>query len=79
VERQLWDLRDGLSTSPTFGAFDAKWRGTFFGQDVVDSRTVWVRFMITQTSPNEAQCEQACSTDGAANWEDNWIALDRRR
>lgn len=72
------NLRNGLLTSPTFGGFDAKGRGAFFGQDVIDGRTVSVRFIITRKSPDEARFEQAYSIDGGATWEDNWIAVDRR-
>jgi hypothetical protein len=62
-----------------FGGFDASGRGTFFGQDTLDGRTILVRFIITRASPNEAHFEQAYSVDGGQTWEDNWIAVDTRR
>jgi hypothetical protein len=73
------NLSNGLLTAPVFGGFDASGRGTFFGQDTLDGRTILVRFIITRASPNEAHFEQAYSVDGGQTWEDNWIAVDTRR
>lgn len=72
-------LGNGLLTAPVYGGFDARGRGTFFGQDMLDGRAILVRFVITQVSPDEARFEQAYSADGGATWEVNWIAVDRRR
>lgn len=69
----------GVLTAPVFGAFDDRGRGAFYGQDTLDGRTILVRFLIIQVSPREARFEQAYSTDGGQNWEDNWIAIDTRR
>ena len=69
----------GVLTAPVFGGFDAKGRGTFYGQDTLDGRTILVRFIITRASANEAKFEQAYSADGGQSWEDNWIAFDARR
>lgn len=71
--------RGGVLTAPVFGGFDGKRRGTFYGQDVMEGRTILVRFIVTQVSPREARFEQAYSTDGGQTWEDNWIAVDTRR
>ena len=73
------NLRNGLLTSPVYGGFDANSRGLFYGQDVIDGRTILVRFVITRISANEARFEQAFSADGGVTWEDNWIAIDKRR
>lgn len=70
--------RGGVLTPPVTGAFDAGGRGTFYGVDTVDDRTVLVRFVISQVTPNSARFEQAFSADGGASWETNWIAVDRR-
>jgi hypothetical protein len=72
-------LRNGLLTAPVFGGFDANGRGTFFGQDQLEGRTILVRFVITRPSPRQAQFEQSYSADGGATWETNWIATDTRR
>jgi len=83
VSSRQWSLnyatvRGGVMTAPVYGQFDGKGRGTFYGQDVVDGRTVLVRFVITPVSPNEARFEQGYSADGGATWETNWIAVDTR-
>lgn len=72
-------VRSGLLTPPVSGAFDEKGRGTFYGVDTVDGRTVLVRFLILDVTPNSARFEQAFSADGGATWETNWIATDTRR
>lgn len=70
------NLRNGMLTSPVYGGFDAGGRGVFYGQDMLDGRAIWVRFVITRPSKTEAHFEQAYSTDGGASWEINWIATD---
>lgn len=72
-------VRSGRLTPPVTGAFDAKGRGTFYGVDSVGDRTVLVRFVISDVTPNSARFEQAFSADGGASWETNWIAVDTRR
>ena len=69
----------GVLTAPVFGGFDARGRGAFYGQDVIEGRTILVRFLVTPSSPREAHFEQAYSTDGGQSWEDNWIAVDTRQ
>jgi hypothetical protein len=83
VQSQQWSLnyatvRGGVMTAPVYGQFDGKGRGTFTGQDVIDGRTVLVRFVIVPASPREARFEQAYSADGGVTWETNWIAVDTR-
>jgi len=73
------NLRNGLLTSPVYGAFDASGRGLFYGSDTLNGRAILVRFVIRRESPDEARFEQAYSADGGVTWEDNWIAVDRRR
>ena len=69
----------GVLTAPVFGSFDDRGRGTFYGEDTLDGRTILVRFLIVPVSPREVRFEQAYSTDGGQTWEDNWIAIDTRR
>ncbi|WP_214621133.1 hypothetical protein [Sphingobium nicotianae] len=73
------NVRNGLLTSPVTGAFDDKGRGTFYGMDSVNGRSVFVRFVISDVTPNSARFEQAFSADGGTTWETNWIATDTRR
>ena len=73
------NLRNGLLTAPVYGGFDARGLGTFYGQDTVDGRVVFVRFIITRPSEKEAHFEQAYSADAGMTWETNWFAVDTRR
>ena len=73
------NLRNGLLTAPVYGGFRADGRGLFYGPDTLDQRAILVRFEITKISADEARFVQAYSADGGVTWEDNWIAVDRRR
>jgi hypothetical protein len=68
----------GVLTPPTIGVFN-KDCGEFYGQDTWNDRTILVRFVISDVTPNSARFEQAFSTDGGKSWEVNWIATDTRR
>lgn len=72
-------IRGGALTPPLHGRFDDSGRGEFYGQDVVDDRTILVRFIITRVSAREARFEQSYSADGGKSWELNWLAVDRLR
>lgn len=83
-QSRQWSLnfasfRNGMLTAPVYGSFDAKGRGLFYGQDMLDGRAILVRFIVTRVSPNEARFDQAYSADGGVTWEDNWNAVDTRR
>lgn len=73
------NARSGLLTPPVTGAFDEKGGGVFYGVDTANDRTVLVRFVISDVTPNSARFEQAFSADGGVTWEINWIATDSRR
>ena len=73
------NIRNGQLTAPVHGSFDANGRGLFYGVDTLDGRTVLVRFVISDVTPNSARFEQAYSADAGASWEVNWIAVDTRR
>jgi hypothetical protein len=47
--------------------------GEFFGDEIVDGRTVLCRFLWTRPTTHSAQWEQAFSEDGGKTWETNWI------
>jgi hypothetical protein len=67
----------GTLTAPVVGGFK-NGRGEFYGQDTLDGRAIFVRFVITPVDPNTYRFEQAFSDDGGKTWEDNWIAIDTR-
>lgn len=72
-------VASGVLSPPVTGSFDAAGRGVFYGVDTVRGRTVLVRFVISDVTPNSARFEQSFSADGGESWETNWIAVDTRR
>ncbi len=69
------NLRDGRLTPAVIGSF-RDGRGSFYGQDSLNGRSIFVRFIITRPTPDSAHFEQAFSVDGGQSWEVNWIADD---
>ena len=81
-EARQWSLNfansaGGTLTPPTIGEFK-NGRGEFFGQDTLNGRTIFVRFVISPLTPDSVRFEQAFSDDGGRTWEVNWIAVDTR-
>jgi hypothetical protein len=69
----LVDLDNGtLDTPPVVGGFTGK-RGEFFHQEILKGRTILVRYVWLDLSPNSARMEQSYSPDGGKTWEVNWI------
>ena len=52
--------------------------GEFYGQDTVDGRTVYVRWIWSKTASPAPHFEQAFSADGGRTWEVNWITEQTR-
>ncbi|HEY4211318.1 MAG TPA: hypothetical protein VGM84_07540 [Steroidobacteraceae bacterium] len=71
------NVRDGKLTTPMIGRFH-EGRGSFYGQDTLNGRTIFVRFLITRVAADSIHFEQAFSADGGQTWEVNWIAEDTR-
>ena len=69
--------RGGVMTEPTIGEFKDG-RGEFFSRETLDGRAIFVRFVISDITPNSCRFEQAFSDDGGKTWEVNWIATDTR-
>jgi hypothetical protein len=69
--------RAGTLSQPTIGEFK-NGRGEFFDQETYNGRTIFVRFIISDITPNSCHFEQAFSDDGGKTWEVNWIATDTR-
>jgi hypothetical protein len=92
-ESHQWSLnfassRGGVLGVPTIGEF-RNGRGEFYDQETFNGRAVFVRFVISDvtpnscfvisnTKPNVCRFEQAFSDDGGKTWEVNWIATDTR-
>jgi hypothetical protein len=48
-------------------------RGDFYDYELINGKSVLVRFSIWKITPDTAQSEQAFSDDGGKTWEVNWI------
>lgn len=68
---------DGHLSVPTIGEF-RDGRGEFYDQETINGRAVFVRFIISDITPESVHFEQAFSDDGGKTWEVNWIADDTR-
>jgi hypothetical protein len=71
------NVNSGTLATPAIGEFK-NGRGEFFNQDTLNGRTIYVRFVISDITPNSCRFEQAFSDDGGKTWEVNWIAIDTR-
>ena len=81
-ESHQWSLSFSSSGSgtlgqPAIGEFK-NGRGEFFNQEVLNGRAIFVRFVISDITPNSCRFEQSFSDDGGKTWEVNWIAIDTR-
>ncbi len=81
-ESHQWSLnfansKGGTMSQPTIGEFK-NGRGEFFDQETFNGRAIWVRFVISDITPNSCRFEQAFSDNGGKTWEVNWIATDTR-
>ena len=71
------NINAGVLTPPTIGEFKDG-RGEFYNQDTLNDRSILVRFIISDLTPNSCRFEQSFSADGGKTWEVNWIAVDTR-
>ena len=71
------NINSGVLTPPTVGEFKDG-RGEFYNQDTLNGRSILVRFIISDITPNSCRFEQSFSADGGKTWEVNWIAVDTR-
>src|SRR3989440_7063697 len=81
-ESHQWSLNfsnsgGGTMSQPTIGEFK-NGRGEFFDHETLNGRAIFVRFVISDITPNSCRFEQAFSDDGGKSWETNWIATDIR-
>jgi hypothetical protein len=71
------NINDGQLTPAAIGEFK-NGRGEFYNQDTLNGRSIFVRFIISDITPNSCRFEQSFSADGGKTWEVNWIAVDTR-
>jgi hypothetical protein len=76
--RLYWaNSRDGLVVVPQIGQYKAG-HGEFYAQDVLDDRSILVKFDWSALMSKSPHFEQSFSDDGGKNWEVNWIADQTR-
>jgi hypothetical protein len=66
-----------FDAAPQIGQF-ADGRGEFYGQDTLDGKSIYVRFIWSNTTSPAPHFEQAYSDDGGRTWEVNWITEQTR-
>ena len=52
--------------------------GEFYAQDTINSKTILIRFIWSNTDTNTPHFEQSFSDDGGKTWEVNWITDQTR-
>jgi hypothetical protein len=67
----------GQPITPMVGEFK-NGRGEFYDQELWNGRSVFVRFIWSEMTPNSAHFEQSYSDDGGKSWEVNWITDQTR-
>lgn len=77
-----WSLNFANPASGTFGPPSIgefrDGRGEFYSQETFEGRTILVRFVVTEVTPDSCRFEQSFSDDGGESWELNWVAVDTR-
>lgn len=76
-ESHQWSLywansKDGRVVVPQIGQFK-NGRGEFYGQDMLNGKSTFIRFVWTNTTTSMPHFEQSFSEDGGKTWEANWI------
>lgn len=69
--------KDGALGLPTIGEFK-NGRGEFFDQEMFNGRSILVRYIWSEITPNSAHFEQSFSDDGGKTWEVNWVTDQTR-
>jgi hypothetical protein len=70
---QVWSTSsDGNPSQTMIGEFK-NGRGEFFDQEPFNGRSVFVRWVWSDITPNSCRFEQSFSDDGGKSWEVNWV------
>ena len=69
--------RDGTLGEPVTGSFQDG-RGEFFGQQDFNGRSIFVRNVFSDITPDSYAMEIAFSNDGGKTWETNWKSTFKR-
>jgi hypothetical protein len=71
------NAKDGTIVAPQVGQFKDG-RGEFYGQDTLNGKPIYIRFIWSNTDSNLPHFEQSFSNDGGKTWEVNWITDQTR-
>jgi hypothetical protein len=72
------NINDGTINQPLIGEFKDG-RGELFDQETFNGRTILVRFVWSDITPDSHHVEQSFSDDGGKTWEPNFIATLTRQ
>ncbi len=76
--RLYWaNSKDGVLNTPTIGQY-MNGRGEFYDQEDFNERSILVRFVFFDVTPNSFETEQSFSPDFGKRWESNWVATFTR-
>jgi hypothetical protein len=81
-QTQQWSLywansKDGTVVVPQIGQFK-NGQGEFYAQDMLNGKSIFIRFIWSNTNTNVPHFEQSFSNDGGKTWEVNWITDQTR-
>lgn len=71
------NAKDGTIVAPQVGQFK-EGRGEFYGQDTLNGKLIYIRFIWSNTDSKTPHFEQSFSDDGGKTWEVNWITDQTR-
>lgn len=66
-----------IDSAPQIGQFK-NGRGEFYGQDTLNGKLIYVRYVWTKTDTATPHFEQSYSDDGGKTWEVNWVTDQTR-
>lgn len=77
-EAHQWNMNftnsgDGTFSAPSVGEFK-NGRGEFYDQEAYQGRTIMVRIVWSDITPDSHHFEQSFSDDGGKTWEPNFVA-----
>jgi hypothetical protein len=69
--------KNGALVVPQIGQFK-NGQGEFYAQDMLDGKSIFIRFIWSKTDSTMPHFEQSFSADGGKTWEVNWITDQTR-
>jgi hypothetical protein len=69
--------KDGTIVPPQIGQYK-NGHGEFYGQDTLNGKAIFIRFVWSNTTTNTPHFEQSFSEDRGRTWEVNWITDQTR-